>query len=159
MHNVKKESQYSRLFDQLKALLSRTDDRLARMATVASVLHHKISYFSWTGFYTLRENEMRVGVYQGRVACQVLPRDTGVCWAAYNQGESLVVEDVEHFPGHIACDPRSRSEIVIPLFDREGRKYGVLDVDSTDPASFDEVDRHWLEKVVFLINHPEETGW
>ncbi|PIE87665.1 MAG: histidine kinase [Bacteroidetes bacterium] len=159
MNKEKKENQYARLFDQLKALLHKTDDPLARMATVASVLHHTVSYFYWTGFYTLREDEMRVGAYQGRVACQVLPRDTGVCWAAYNQGKSLVVEDVARFPGHIACDPRSRSEIVIPLFDREGRKYGVLDVDSAEPASFDEVDRCWLEKIVFLMNHPEETGW
>lgn len=158
MDKIKKDKRYARLFDQIKGLLDKTDDKHARMATISAVLHQKMDYFFWTGFYTIRQDKMMVVSYQGPVACQILAKDTGACWAAYNAKETLVIEDVEKFPGHIACDSRSKSEIVIPLFDNKGSIYGVFDIDSTDIASFDEVDKLWLEKIAFLIDHPEETG-
>ncbi len=158
MDKNKKDKRYSRLFEQIKGLLNKTDDKLARMATISAVLHQKMDYFFWTGFYTIRQNEMMVVSYQGPVACQILGKDSGVCWAAFNAGKTLVVEDVEKFPGHIACDSRSRSEIVVPLFDNKGEPYGVFDIDSSEVASFDEVDKRWLEKIAYLIDHPEKTG-
>lgn len=121
------------------------------MSTVVAVLHHKMEYFFWTGFYMLVDGELIVGPYQGPVACILLKKNTGVCWAGVNQAETIVVPDVHEFPGHIACDSRSRSEIVVPLFGYRGEVIGVLDVDSKDLASFDETDALWLEKIVALI--------
>lgn len=158
MDKTKKEKRYQRLHDQIQGLLNKTDDKLARMATISAVLHQKMDYFFWTGFYTIRKDEMMVVSYQGPVACQILGKDTGVCWAAYNSKETLVVDDVEQFPGHIACDSRSKSEIVIPLFDQNGVLYGVFDIDSVEKGSFDDIDKYWLEKIAAFIDHPEQTG-
>jgi len=157
MDSERKKKRYMRLCQQIKELLNKPGDRQARMATVIAVLHHKVDYFFWTGFYTLRSGELMVGPYQGPVACQVLARNKGVCWSAVNQCQTVIVEDVHLFPDHIACDSRSRSEIVVPLFDTSGVLYGVLDVDSTAVRSFDETDREWLEKIVRMIDPPEET--
>ncbi len=122
------------------------------MATIAAVLHNKMDYFFWTGYYCLNENgELTVKSYQGPVACQVLAKNTGVCWAAINRGEAIVVKDVHEFPGHIACDSRSNSEIVIPLKNPNGSIYGVLDVDSKEKAAFDETDERWLGRIVELL--------
>lgn len=151
MEEAKKSGRYQRLYTQLKELLIKSTDPTARMATVSAVLYHKMDYFFWCGFYHLVNGELTVGPYQGPVACQVLKKDTGVCWAGVNSGQSIIVPDVEKFPGHIACDSRSKSEIVIPLRNRAGEVYGVLDVDSTSLASFNETDRAWLEKIVGLL--------
>ena len=121
------------------------------MATVAAVLHHKMPGFSWTGFYLLVDGELTVGPYQGLVACLLLQAHTGVCWAGIDRGEPVIVEDVHSFPGHIACDPRSRAEIVIPLRDQAGTIVGVLDVDSEREGHFDEADRDGLVPIVELI--------
>jgi len=94
---------------------------------------------------------MTVFMYQGPVACQILEKDKGVCWAAFNQKETVLVEDVHQFPGHIACDSRSNSEIVVPLKNENGEIFGVLDIDSNQKAAFDEVDAKWLEKILELI--------
>jgi L-methionine (R)-S-oxide reductase len=147
----KKDKRYERLHTQIVALLADKDYPLARMATITAVLHHKMDNFFWTGFYLLVEGELIVGPYQGPVACILLKKDTGVCWAGVNESKTLVVQDVHEFPGHIACDSRSRSEIVVPLKDSDGKIIGILDVDSKDLASFDEVDARWLEKIVALI--------
>ena len=152
MESSKKQGRYDRIYQQIKALLTSTRDQTARMATINAVLHHKIEYFFWTGFYLLRNGELIVGPYQGPVACQVLKKDTGVCWAAINQKTSIVVPDVEKFPGHIACDSRSKSEIAIPLINKEGAIYGVLDIDSKELSSFDEVDKTHLEKIAKLLD-------
>jgi L-methionine (R)-S-oxide reductase len=152
MENQKKSSRYTRIYNQLKDLLTKTDDPDARMATIAAVLHHKMDYFFWTGFYFLREGELIVKSYQGPVACQVLEKNKGVCWASVNQAKTIIVPDVHLFPGHIACDSRSRSEIVIPVRNNQGRITGVLDVDSKSPGSFDETDALFLEKIVSLLN-------
>jgi len=121
------------------------------MATIIAVLHHKMEYFFWTGFYLLQDGKLQVGPYQGSLACINLARDTGVCWAAINSKETFVVGDVEAFPGHIACDSRSKSEIVIPIKNSEGEIIGVMDVDSSSITSFDDIDAEWLEKICELI--------
>lgn len=151
METDKKAGRYSRIYNQLTELLKKSNDLNARLSTVAAVLHHKMDYFFWTGFYLLNEGKLVVRSYQGPVACQVLEKGRGVCWAAINQGESIVVEDVHLFQGHIACDSRSNSEIVVPWRSKNGEIMGVLDVDSKEIASFDEVDREWLERIVGLI--------
>lgn len=121
------------------------------MATIIAVLHHKMDYFFWTGFYHLVDGKLQVGPYQGSLACIDLKKDTGVCWAGINGGKTVVVPDVHKFPGHIACDGRSASEIVVPLKNGEGDIVGVFDVDSSELNSFDEVDATWLEKIVSLV--------
>lgn len=150
MDKKKKEGRYQRLFSQIEKLMSTCEDESSRRATIIAVLHHKIDYFFWTGYYLLKEGELLVDHYQGPVACMKLKKDTGVCWAGINQKETIVVPDVHEFPGHIACDGRSNSEIVVPLKDKEGSIYGVLDVDSSDKNSFDEVDAEYLEKILEL---------
>ena len=151
MEETKKEGRYSRIYEQLKTLVSKSNNTSARMATVVAVLHHKMDYFFWTGFYLIDNGVMTVNIYQGPVACQILEKNKGVCWAAFNRKETVVVEDVHQFPGHIACDSRSNSEIVVPFRNREGEIIGVLDIDSKDKGSFSEVDAHWLEKILKLV--------
>ena len=148
----KKETRYGRIYDQLSDLVRKSNNPLARMATVIAVLHHKMDYFFWTGFYMVIDGEMTVQTYQGPVACQVLEKNRGVCWASFNQAKTIVVNDVHQFPGHIACDSRSKSEIVVPFFDKTGILTGVLDVDSSELAAFDEIDSKWLEKILALIH-------
>lgn len=153
MESSRKHARYQRLFDQLTELLHKTSDPDARMATIVAVLHHKMEYFFWTGFYFLKSGDLVVRNYQGPLACQVLQKHTGVCWAGIDQQKTVVVPDVHKFPGHIACDSRSQSEIVVPVKDPNGEITGVLDVDSELPSSFDETDAAWLEKIVTLIYH------
>jgi len=153
MDSSKKQARYQRLFDQLAGLMQKTTDPDARMATIVAVLHHKMECFFWTGFYFLRSGELTVKNYQGPLACQVLEKHAGVCWAAIDRKETVVVPDVHLFPGHIACDSRSLSEIVVPVKNAEGEILGVLDVDSDTLASFDDTDAAWLEKIVNLIYH------
>ena len=142
---------YDRIHKQLKELLIKTDSTIARMATTAALLHHKMPHFFWTGFYLLEQNQLVVGPYQGPLACQMLEKEKGVCWAGIKRKRSVVVPDVHKFPGHIACDSRSNSEIVIPLLDRDGQPWAILDVDSRKLNAFSETDRIWLEKIVGLL--------
>lgn len=151
MNNERKNSRYQRVYEQLQGLLAKPGNPISRMATVAAVLSHKIDYFFWTGFYLLDQGELIVGPYQGPVACQLLAKNTGVCWASINQETTIIVPDVHRFPGHIACDSRSNSEIVVPLRNKNGMIIGVLDVDSKHFDSFDETDQAWLEKITGLI--------
>ena len=151
MDESNKRGRYRRIYDQLSALLNATDDLVSRMATVAAVLHHKMDGFFWTGFYLIQDGNLLVGPYQGPLACQVLAKDTGVCWSGINQGKTIIVPDVEQFPGHIACDSRSRSEIVVPVRDKHGQIIAVLDVDSKLLDQFDETDAAGLEKIIGLI--------
>lgn len=153
MDKKKKEGRYERIYKQLKELMPKSDDKYARMSTIIAVLHHKMDCYFWTGYYFLKGEKLIVGQYQGPVACQELAKDTGVCWAAINQQKAQVVPDVEKFPGHIACDSRSKSEIVIPLEDGNGKIYGVLDIDSNEYNSFDETDREALNKILTLIDY------
>ena len=151
METEKKKARYGRIIDQLTELLIKTSDPDARMATIVAVLHHKFNNFFWTGFYFVRDGKLTVKTYQGPLACQVLEKDKGVCWAGINRKQTIVVPDVHQFPGHIACDSRSNSEIVVPLKDKNGKILGVLDVDSTEFNSFDEVDAENLERIVNMI--------
>ncbi len=146
-----KEKRYLRVLEQLKSLLTKTDDKIAKMATVAAVLKAKQPHFFWCGFYRVVDGELIVGPYQGSVACQVLEKNKGVCWHSVNTKKTVIVEDVEKFPGHIACDSRSKSEIVVPLFNEEKEVFAVLDVDSDRLNSFDEIDAKYLEEIVKLI--------
>lgn len=151
MDTTKKDGRYSRIYKQLEELVQKSDNPISHMATIVAVLHHKMEYFFWTGFYLLQDGKLQVGPYQGPVACQDLAKDKGVCWAGINRKETIVVPDVHQFPGHIACDSRSKSEIVVPLRNKNQEIIGVLDIDSKDLASFDEVDARWLGKIIALV--------
>lgn len=153
MTKAQKTGRYQRIYDQLEELLKDKPNMIACMSTIAAVLHHKMDYFFWTGFYLLDQGELTVGPYQGSLACIKLKKDTGVCWAGINTAETVVVPDVHLFPGHIACDSRSNSEIVVPVRNNKGSIIGVLDVDSKELGSFDEVDAEWLEKILKLIKN------
>ena len=145
------EKRYERILLQLQDLLKKTDNKISRMATISALLHHKMPQFFWTGFYILTEDELIVGPYQGPLACQVLEKRKGVCWEGVLQQKTIIVPDIHKFPGHIACDSRSNSEIVVPLFNQDGQVWAVLDVDSQKIDAFSEVDRDWLEKIIRLI--------
>jgi L-methionine (R)-S-oxide reductase len=151
MGTTGKAGRYERIIAQFEELLLKSQDDTARMATVAAMLYHKMDKFFWCGFYRLINGELIVGPYQGPVACQVLQKNTGVCWAGINEAKTIIVPDVHKFPGHIACDSRSKSEIVVPVRGRDGVIAGVLDVDSSDYNSFDETDAIYLEKIVGMI--------
>lgn len=146
-----KNLRYQRVYKQISELTEKSDNLEARMCTIVALLHYKLKNFFWTGFYCLTDNQLIVRTYQGPVACMTLAKDTGVCWAAINQRKTIIVPDVHQFQGHIACDSRSNSEIVVPVFDNENNLIGVLDVDSTKFNNFDEVDAQWLEKIVKLL--------
>lgn len=156
MNQRTKAGRYERIYQQLQELLNKPGNDLSRMATVVAVLHHKMDHFFWTGFYLLDEGELIAGPYQGPVACQLLEKDTGVCWAGIDSGQAVIVPDVHRFPGHITCDPRANSEIVVPLKDKKGRITGVLDVDSKEFDAFDETDREGLERILTLLQR--QTG-
>lgn len=151
MEDRKKAGRYLRIYTQLEALLQKTEDPLARMATICAVLHHKMDHYFWTGFYLVKDGKLIVGPYQGPVACLELEKDKGVCWAAFNTQVPVVVPDVHVFPGHIACDSRSKSEIALPVFDQQGHVRAVFDVDSDQFASFNDIDRAQLVTIIELI--------
>jgi GAF domain-containing protein len=152
----RKYRKYERLYRQIDELIKKSSNNpVSNMVTLIAVLHHKIPYFFWTGFYLLTNGKLQVGPYQGSLACIDLEKDTGVCWKAVNSNKTVIVPDVEAFPGHIACDSRSRSEIVVPLYDEKNKLCGVLDVDSRELNSFDETDARWLEKIIHLVYHPQ----
>jgi len=156
MNDDQIKSLFERLTKQILGLIAKTDDPVAHRATAVALLHHKVPGVSWTGFYFLRGEELVVEAYQGPVACLVLERHMGVCWAGIDRNETLLVEDVEAFPGHIACDSRSRSEVVVPVRDVHGRAIGVLDVDSHLPGHFSGAHREGYESIVRLL---EERWW
>jgi GAF domain-containing protein len=148
---VAKEEAYAAVRDQLAALLADCPDFVAAMATVAAVLKDNLDHVFWVGFYLPEpDGSLRVGPYQGPVAGARLPAGQGVCGAAARSRTTVVVPDVAAFEGHIACDPRSKSEIVVPVLAGE-RLRAVLDLDSDATAAFDEVDRRWLESIAALV--------
>ena len=149
--SASKLAKYDRLYERIGQYVQTTDDIWARLATMEAVLHHKMQSFFWTGVYALIDDELIVRSYQGPVACQKLKHHTGVCWAAVNSGETVIVGNVEEFPGHIACNAMSKSEIVIPIRNREGRIFACLDVDSDRLNAFDEEDEQGLKKILTLL--------
>jgi L-methionine (R)-S-oxide reductase len=144
-----KEEQYRALIPQIEALLYGENDLIANLANVAAALKEQFKWF-WVGFYLVKNGELVLGPFQGPVACTRIAKGKGVCGAAWERGETIVVPDVDAFPGHIACSSLSRSEIVLPLFSH-GEVVGVLDVDSADLNSFDDTDAKYLTNVIELI--------
>jgi L-methionine (R)-S-oxide reductase len=148
-----KKEQYTSLIPQIEALLYGETDLIANLANVVAALKEQFKWF-WVGFYLVKNNELVLGPFQGPVACTRIAKGKGVCGSSWEQAKTLIVPDVDAFPGHIACAAASRSEIVLPLF-RNNEVVGVLDVDSEHLAQFDETDAHYLEQVVRLINFNE----
>ena len=155
MNDQQRIDRYRRIVEQLEGLIANTDDPVAHRATAAALLHHKVPGVSWTGFYMLKDGELVVDAYQGPVACLILEEHVGVCWAAIDQDTTQIVDDVHAFPGHIPCDDRSRSEVVVPIHDADGRPIGVLDIDSHREGHFDEVDGEGCRLIVEIL---EKTG-
>ena len=146
----KKEECYELLREQVKSLTEGESDTISVMANVAAAIHEAMGFW-WTGFYIEKGGELHLGPFQGPVACYRIPHGKGVCGTAYERRQTVIVPDVEQFPGHIACSSLSRSEIVVPLFDGEGGVRAVLDIDSKALATFDETDRCYLEEIVKYI--------
>jgi GAF domain-containing protein len=147
-------TRYAELIQEIASVLDGEPNRTARMATVASMLAASFEDYFWTGFYVVdpdRERELVVGPYQGTLGCLRIAYGRGVCGAAAETGQTQLVPDVHAFPGHIACDGRSQSEVVVPVFDKAGGLIAVLDVDSDRLAAFDETDAAWLEKIAALV--------
>ncbi len=149
---------YRRIAEQLGELIAKTGDPAAHRATAAALLHHKVPGVSWTGFYLLKDGELVVDAYQGPVACLVLERHVGVCWAAIDQDATQIVDDVHSFPGHIPCDDRSRSEVVVPIHDTEGHPIGVLDIDSHREGHVDGVDGEGCRIIVEILEKSGNTA-
>ncbi|OLY94853.1 GAF domain-containing protein [Cnuella takakiae] len=144
-----KEEQYQNLLPQIKGLLEGEEDAIANMANVSAALKEQFGWL-WVGFYLVKNGELVLGPFQGPVACTRIRKGRGVCGTAWAESRTLIVPDVEQFPGHIACSSLSRSEIVLPLL-KGGEVIGVLDVDSTDLNTFDETDQQYLEAIVALL--------
>ncbi len=148
---MEKETRYRQVLEKASAMLHGETDSIAAMATISSLLAGEFPYYFWTGFYRMIDGGLVIGPYQGTPGCLRIALDRGVCGAAASSGETLIVDDVHDFPGHIACDSRSQSEIVVPVKDADGQVLAVLDVDSVEKASFDAVDQEGLEKIVALL--------
>lgn len=149
-----KAARYAEVEDEILAVLAGEPNRTARMATVASMLADAFPDFFWTGFYVVdpdKTDELVVGPYQGTLGCLRIAFGRGVCGAAAREGTTQVVDDVHAFPGHIACDSRSASEIVVPVFDASGALIAVFDVDATVRSAFDAVDAHALEQLMAKV--------
>jgi GAF domain-containing protein len=144
-----KKEQYQSLIPQIEALLYGETDLVANLANISAALKEQFKWF-WVGFYMVKGNELVLGPFQGPVACTRIAKGKGVCGAAWEQGKTLIVPDVDAFPGHIACSALSRSEIVIPVY-YQGQVVGVLDVDSEELDQFDQTDTQYLEQIVNLL--------
>lgn len=145
-----KAEQYEALIPQIKGLLTGESNLIANLANTAAALKEQFGWF-WVGFYLVENDELVLGPFQGPVACTRIKKGRGVCGSCWQQAKTLIVPDVEKFPGHIACSSLSKSEIVVPLF-KAGNIWGVLDVDSSDYNQFDETDQHYLEQIIALLN-------
>lgn len=144
-----KEEQYQNLLPQIKGLLQGEDDLVANLANIAAALKEQFGWL-WVGFYLVKKDELVLGPFQGPVACTRIKKGRGVCGSSWQQEQTLIVPNVEKFPGHITCSSLSKSEIVVPLF-RNDEVAGVLDVDSDEIDQFDETDKKYLEEIVSLI--------
>lgn len=152
MDERRKRELYREIIRDLQLVVEGLEDPIAAMASSACVLHQRLPWSSWTGFYRVVAPELlRVGPYQGPLGCLEIPFDRGVCGAAARERSTQLVPDVQAFPGHIACDAAARSEIVVPIFDPGGELIAVLDLDSHEPAAFDEMDREALERIAEIL--------
>ena len=145
-----KEEKYTLLTKQIEALIAGETDMIAVMSNVCAAIHEEMGFF-WAGFYRVHDDELLLGPFQGPVACMHIGYGRGVCGTAWQQQQTIVVPDVEQFPGHIACSSLSRSEIVVPVFNASGSVFAVLDIDSKDLSTFDDTDRHYLEAICRLM--------
>jgi L-methionine (R)-S-oxide reductase len=145
-----KEEQYESLLPQIKALLDGEPDLIANLANITGALKEQFNWL-WVGFYLVKNDELVLGPFQGPVACTRIKKGKGVCGASWAKAQTLIVPDVEKFPGHIACSSLSRSEIVVPII-RNNKVIGVLDVDSIEPDEYDNIDQNYLEQIIELIN-------
>lgn len=151
MSPAEKADRYAEVEKEIAAVIEGEKNLVARMATISNLLHHAFEHYFWTGFYPVdpeKPDELVIGPYQGTLGCLRIPFGQGVCGAAAARRETVIVPDVHEFPGHIACDSRSESEIVVPVFDRKGRLIAVFDVDSDRKAMFDETDARALERIM-----------
>jgi len=146
-----KKERYEEMLPQISALLADESDLIANLANVSAALKIAFNHYSWVGFYLLKNDELVLGPFQGKVACVRIALGNGVCGTAAARRESIIVPDVTKFPGHIACDQDSRSEIVVPMV-RGTHLCGVIDVDSSEYDSFDETDRMYLEKIAEIVS-------
>lgn len=146
-----KEEKYQSLLPQIKGLLEGEDDLIANMANVCAALKTAMDFF-WVGFYLVKDEQLVLGPFQGPVACTRIQKGKGVCGTSWQTNEVIIVEDVDAFPGHIACSSLSRSEIVLPVRDAHGAIKGVLDVDSEQLASFDTTDQLYLQQILNLLS-------
>ena len=144
-----KSVRYKEIIPQIEALISDEDDLIANLANITAVLRETFNFF-WVGFYLVKDGQLVLGPFQGPLACTRIDRDKGVCGKAWGEGQTIIVDDVDKFPGHIACSSESRSEIVVPLI-KNNKVWGVLDVDSEHLENFDEIDKDGLEEIVSLI--------
>lgn len=147
--NGTKAEKYAELLPQIKAVVSGESDLIANMANVASMLHETFRFW-WTGFYRVVDGELVLGPFQGPLACTRIAKGKGVCGTAWQQRQTVIVPDVNAFPGHIACSSLSRSEIVVPVI-RQGEIIAVLDIDSEHLSTFDDTDRENLEKITSIL--------
>ena len=145
-----KNETYRMLAKQVESLIEGENNPTGQLANAAALLHEAMGWW-WTGFYLVNGDTLQLGPFQGPVACYNIKRGKGVCGSAWLENRTLVVPDVEQFPGHIACSSLSRSEIVVPLRDDRGQVVGVLDIDSKELATFDDVDARWLEEIAAII--------
>ena len=145
-----KEKKYEALLAQVESLCEGEKDAIAKMANVAALLHQEFGFW-WTGFYRVVDGELILGPFQGPLACMHIGFGRGVCGTAWKERRTVVVPDVEEFPGHIACSSESRSEIVVPVFDGGNNVVAVLDIDSRELGTFDEVDARWLERAAGFL--------
>ncbi|GHT74817.1 hypothetical protein AGMMS50262_08490 [Bacteroidia bacterium] len=149
LNNVSKEEQYRNLLPQIEALIAHEPDWIANLANVAAALKMTF-HFLWVGFYLVQKDTLVLGPFQGPVACTRIAFGKGVCGTTWKEGRTIIVPDVEQFPGHIACSSESKSEIVVPLFDNE-KIVGVLDIDSSELNTFDGIDADYLEKISSFV--------
>lgn len=145
-----KAEQYEELYQQLELIIGDEKDTIARMATICSAIKEAFDFY-WIGFYRVSGDELVVGPYIGTLGCIRIKKGKGVCGTCWLNQKTIIVEDVEKFPGHIACSSESKSEIVVPVFDSNNQIIAVLDIDSDERAKFDEEDKYGLEKIVRLV--------
>jgi len=148
--NANREILYNEITPQIESLIGNETDLIANLANVAAVLKEVFEFF-WVGFYLIKENQLVLGPFQGPLACTRIRFDKGVCGHVYTTGKTVVVPNVDEFPGHIACASASRSEIVLPIFDSKGNVFGVLDVDSDRLEDFSEIDAAGLGRIVNIL--------
>ncbi len=153
-NNQSVEEKYKLLIKQLSGLLNSEDPLISNLSNLTAALKQTFDKISWVGFYIFEERKLYLGPFQGRVACTSIEPGKGVCGTSAVNKESIIVADVDKFPGHIVCDTDSKSEIVVPIINKDGSLYGVLDLDSTEYSAFNDIDKKYLEEIsVFLIDN------